>query len=72
MMRLFLTVLTLVAGVALAVVSYFFLAAPLGHPSNEGFSNPRVPFAALLFVLGVMLMFISAVVYELLPDRKHG
>ncbi|MFN3973964.1 MAG: hypothetical protein ACK4K2_01620 [Dehalococcoidia bacterium] len=68
-MRIALTVLTLVAGVVLAVVSYFFLAAPLGQPVHEGFSNPRVPFAAGLFVLGVMLTFLSAVVYELFPER---
>jgi hypothetical protein len=52
-------------------VSYFFLAAPIGIPTSEAFSNPRVPFAGGLFVLGVMLVFISAVVYELLPDRRN-
>jgi hypothetical protein len=33
------------------------------------FSNPRVPFAPALFILGVMLVFIAAIVYELLPER---
>lgn len=57
-------------GFALQAVSYFLLAAPLGLPTAETFSNPRVPFAPLLFVLGVVLVFLAAVVYELLPDRE--
>ncbi|MFQ5933718.1 MAG: hypothetical protein ACE5KI_03650 [Dehalococcoidia bacterium] len=69
-MRKTLTFLLVVGGFALQAVSYFFLAAPLGIPVNETFSNPRVPFAAGIFVLGVMLVFIAAVVYELLPDRR--
>jgi hypothetical protein len=39
---------------------------------NESFSNPRVPFAAGIFVLGVMLVFVAAVVYELLPESWGG
>ncbi|MFQ5791553.1 MAG: hypothetical protein ACE5JI_13865 [Acidobacteriota bacterium] len=68
-MRRTLTLLFVLGGFALQAVSYFFLAAPLGIPVNESFSNPRVPFAAGLFVLGVMLVFVAAVVYELLPER---
>lgn len=68
-MRIGLTITTLLAGLALAAVSYFALAAPLGNPVNEASSNPRVPFAALLFVLGIVLVFLSAVVYELLPEE---
>lgn len=70
-MRMFWTLLLVIGGFALQGVSYFFLAAPLGIPTNEAFSNPRVPFAAGLFVLGVMLVFIAAVVYELLPGRRE-
>ncbi|MBI4220753.1 MAG: hypothetical protein HY682_11460 [Chloroflexi bacterium] len=68
-MRTWLAGLTLVSGLALALVSYFIFAAPLGTPTDESFSNPRVPFAATLFVAGVSLVVASAVVYELLPDR---
>ncbi|MFQ5803691.1 MAG: hypothetical protein ACE5JQ_12410 [Candidatus Methylomirabilales bacterium] len=68
-MRKAITLLMIGGGFALQAVSYFFLAAPLGIPVNETFSNPRVPFAAGLFVLGVMLVFVAAVVYELLPER---
>lgn len=68
-MRKTLTLLVVLGGFALQAISYFFLAAPLGIPVNEAFSNPRVPFAALLFVLGVMAVFLAAAVYELLPER---
>jgi drug/metabolite transporter (DMT)-like permease len=61
------TLAFLVVGVALAVVSYFFLSAPLGNDSVEN-SNPRMQFAPALLVIGVILAFGSAVVYELLPD----
>ncbi|MBT4125554.1 MAG: hypothetical protein HOE43_04090 [Chloroflexi bacterium] len=44
------------------------MAAPLGLATDESFSNPRVPFAATGFVIGVALVFISAVVYEVLPE----
>jgi hypothetical protein len=70
-MRLGIAIAVLVAGVVLGVISYFFLAAPLGSPTDEGFSNPRVPFAATLFLIAVVLVFLSALVYELPPDR-HG
>lgn len=71
-MRKTLTALLVVGGFLLQGVSYFYLAAPLGVPTSEAFSNPRVPFAAGLFVLGVMLVFFAAVVYELLPERGDG
>ena len=32
-------------------------------------SSSGIPFAAVIFILGVMLLFLSAVVYELLPDK---
>lgn len=69
-MRKTLTAMLVVGGFLLQGVSYFVLAAPLGIPTSEAFSNPRVPFAAALFVLGVMLVFLAAVVYELLPERR--
>lgn len=68
-MRRALTLLMIVGGFVLQAWSYLSLAAPLGIPVNEAFSNPRVPFAAGLFILGVMLVFLAAVLYELLPER---
>ena len=70
-MRIWLTVMTLGTGLALAMISYFVFAAPLGTPTNETFSNPRVPFAATFFVVGVSLVVASAIVYELLPERPQ-
>lgn len=71
MMRTFWTLLLVIGGFALQAVSYLLLAAPLGIPVSEAFSNPRVPFAGGLFIIGVMLVFIAAVVYELLPGRRQ-
>ncbi len=70
-MRVALTSLTLLIGIALALISYFVLAAPLlgGPPDTESFSNPRVVFAPALFVAGVAGVFVAALVYELLPSR---
>jgi hypothetical protein len=28
-----------------------------------------VPFSSVIFIVGVMLIFLAAVLYELLPDR---
>ena len=69
-MRRLLVVLMVVIGVALQIASYFYWSAPLGLATSEAFSNPRIPFAPLYFILGVILVFLSAVVYELLPDKK--
>lgn len=38
--------------------------------AGPAYSDPRVLGAPLIFILGIMLVFISAVVYELLPDRR--
>lgn len=68
-MRVFLALLMIILGFALQFVSYFYLAAPLGVSSSPIYSDPRLPFAPLLFIIGVMLVFLAAVVYELLPDK---
>ncbi len=70
-MRTFWALLLVVAGFALQAISYFFLAAPLGIPTGEAYSNPRIPFAAGFFVLGVILVFVAALVYELLPEKRE-
>ena len=68
-MRRTVAVIMVVGGIGLMALSYFGLAAPWGTDSAEN-SDPRVAFAPLVFVLGVMSVFVSAVVYELLPDRR--
>jgi prepilin signal peptidase PulO-like enzyme (type II secretory pathway) len=60
--------LTLLAGVTLAVLG-FTLSAPIGPTESPVYSNPRVEFAPLMFLAGVVLIFFSAVVYEIVPDR---
>jgi hypothetical protein len=70
MNRRTLAVLIVISGFALQAVSYLFLAAPLGISTSPVYSNPRLPFAPVLFIFGVMLVFLAAVVYELLPERE--
>jgi prepilin signal peptidase PulO-like enzyme (type II secretory pathway) len=66
-MRRALTTAMVLAGAALMVLGYA-LSAPWGAESVAN-SNPRVPFAPAIFVLGVVVVFSSAIVYELLPRR---
>ncbi len=69
-MRTTVSILMVVLGFALQAVSYFFLAAPIGQPTSPAYSDPRLPFAPLLFIVGIALVFLAAVVYELMPDKK--
>jgi hypothetical protein len=68
--RRVLTWAMIVIGFALQAVAYLLLAAPLGRPTDVSFSEPRLPYAPLLFIIGVGLVFASAIVYELLPGRS--
>lgn len=70
MRRRIITLIMVAVGFALQAVSYLFLAAPMGRPSAVRFSNPRLQFAPALFILGVMIVFLAAVVYELLPEHE--
>jgi molybdopterin-containing oxidoreductase family membrane subunit len=65
-------IVLVIVGFALQGISYAALAAPIGIPTSEFYSNPRVPFAPLFFVTGVALVFLAAVVYELLPDKTEA
>ena len=62
-------VLTLLSGFVFAVAGVL-LAPPVGPTTSAVISNPRMPFAPGLFTLGVILVFLSAVVYELFPKRR--
>ena len=68
--RVKLFVATLLTGLLLAVLG-IGLSAPIGPTSGPVYSNPRVDFAPLMFVLGITIMFGSAVVYELAPDERQ-
>ena len=68
-MRRKLTWSMVMAGIALMVVG-FLGAAPWGA-SNISDSDPRIPFAPLLFVVGIVTLFSAAIVYELLSDKRQ-
>jgi hypothetical protein len=69
-MRTLIAITMVIVGFALQAITYLFLAAPFGFGSVR-YSDPRVPFSPMLFIAGVMLVFLAAVVYELLPDRAE-
>ena len=64
-MRSTITIVIVVAGFVLQAVSFLLWAAPLGVPTSPAYSDPRVPFASTFFIIGVILVFLAAVVYEL-------
>ena len=68
-MRKTMFLLTLLTGLALAVTG-FLLSAPIGPTTGPAISDPRLLFAPAIFVLGVILSFGSAVVYELIPTNN--
>lgn len=70
MKRAAITSSMLVVGLVLMTVSYFALSAPLGRAVSPVYSDPRIPFAPGLFIVGLMATFLAAVVYELLPDKR--
>ncbi len=67
MRRTVLFILTLLSGIALAVIG-FALSAPIGATTGPEISDPRMEFAPVLFLVGVVLVFGSAVVYEIARD----
>jgi len=69
-MRRILTILMIISGFAIQIISYFLFAAPWHvHTGPVVSTETMFPFAPLIFIIGVMLVFLSAVVYELLPDN---
>jgi len=66
-MRRTITLVMIVIGVGLMLLGYF-LSAPWGAESVAN-SDPRLPFSPAIFILGVITVFSSAVVYELIPNR---
>lgn len=58
-----------ILGFVMQGVSYLFLGAPIGRPTDVSFSQPRMPYAALVFILGVGMVFAAAIVYELKRDK---
>ena len=69
-MRKRMFILTLMVGIILAVVG-FSLTAPLGPTAGPIYSEPRVQFAPLMFLVGIIITLLSPVVYELFPDKRE-
>lgn len=61
----------LAVGFFLQAAAYFGLAARIGIPQSPSYSSPRLQFAPVVFIGGVVMVFLAAVIYELLPDRKR-
>lgn len=70
-MRRTVTYALLIGGFVLMVVSYFLLATPWGTASVAN-SDPRVPFAATMFIIGVVAAIGSAVAYDVIHDKSEG
>ncbi|MBI2874267.1 MAG: hypothetical protein HYY09_04215 [Firmicutes bacterium] len=60
----------IVGGFVLQALSYFVLATPLGTPSSPVFSDPRLLYAPVVFIIGVMSVFLAVVVYEVVPEKE--
>ena len=70
-MRKLLMIHFLIIGFAIQVVSYFLMAAPWGFPPRDvSYSNPVVPFAPMVFIGGILIVFMGVLVYELLPSGR--
>ena len=65
-MRIVITRLFLWGGIGLAAFSFF-----LAIPGEDFGSAPRMPFAAVTFILGVITAFLSAVVFEVIPQKTR-
>ncbi|MEE9600332.1 MAG: hypothetical protein V3W22_01325 [Thermoplasmata archaeon] len=72
-MRGSLTLMMAAGGFVLMAVSFFLFAAPWGFPPiGVQFSDPRVPFAPTFFILGVVIIFLAPVLYEIWPEKRNG
>ena len=69
-MRKIITLAMIVIGIALMLFGYL-ASAPWGVDSVAN-SDPSFDFAPAVFVLGVVMAFSSALVYELMADRPRG
>lgn len=61
--RTVITTLMILIGAGLMVVSYVFLATPACNTAVSC-SNPVMPFAAGIFVLGIVVAFSSGIFYS--------
>lgn len=67
MRRKTMTIGMIAGGIILMIIGYMS-AAPWGAEAVRN-SDPLFDFAPTVFVLGIIITFSSALVYELLPDK---
>ncbi len=58
-------VTTLATGLGLAVTGFLYSA----RFGTDPYSDPALPYAPVIFIMGVVTCLMSAVVYEIVPDR---
>jgi hypothetical protein len=68
-MRTTITTVIILVGLGLMVVSYVFLATPSCNGSLKC-SDPIVPFASALFVLGILIAFSSGIFYSVYKGKS--
>jgi len=68
-MRRYVTTIMIVAGLGLMILSYTAMATPQCNTS-VACSNPKVSFAAGVFILGIVIAFSSAVFYSVYKETK--
>ncbi|NOX24355.1 MAG: hypothetical protein GXP36_14860 [Actinobacteria bacterium] len=68
-MRRYVTTIMIVAGLGLMILSYTAMATPQCNTS-VACSNPKVSFAAGVFILGIVIAFSSAVFYSVYKGTK--
>jgi drug/metabolite transporter (DMT)-like permease len=66
--RSLVTVLMILIGAGLMLVSYFFLATPNCNTS-VACSNPEVAYASGIFILGILMAFSSAIFYSVYKGK---
>jgi sterol desaturase/sphingolipid hydroxylase (fatty acid hydroxylase superfamily) len=64
--RLIFTFGTLVLGFFLMVVGFIFSA----RFGTKPYLDPILPFSPVIFIVGVIVAFLSAVVYEIFPSKR--
>ncbi len=68
-MRTALTLITALAGAVLVVTGLSHAWPKDAWDSNVLMGNPGMPFASGLFLIGIMLLFASAVVYNIVKTK---
>ncbi len=69
-MRRRVTLLMVFVGFLFQFLAYLFMTSPIGPVTGPEVSNPRLEFSPVIFIFGVMLVFVAAIVYEVMPEMS--